>query len=495
MKIKFSKSAFIIPAILIFFTACDLDVPVKEMVDAKQGIEEAYKYKANLYSPDELKEAENELLKSNEFLKNEKADDAKKSAIESKALSDKALGKSLPLYSADMLQKAEESWLKADKLFASRFSSKKFQEAESKLSMSKEANSKAEYKESLELSAEVISLSNQASDDSLKNKTLLQNEIESLKTRLAALNKSPLKNAAKDEIKGADDNLKKAANHIARSDFRETVAATKEAEKNITAAERIIEAGTIYAQIQQLRTEINSTLANENNSAVKDDLNKALLALNKSEALVKEPNFPASKTELAKAEKLFAQSKIKSKEILLLTRIEKARKELAEAKNMDTTLSHEKNLAIAESLINKSEAELKSGKYNSSEDAIDEAETMIAYIRNSIEKSAKVIVTIKATEEDKADETDSKTKEKQPVLEEKTYTVQWRKKNTDCLWRIALKVYNDASFWPVIYIANKDQIKDPDLIFPGQKFKIPAKPEKRPEYKPESSKGANKKAN
>lgn len=495
MKIKFFKFAFIIPATLLFLTACDLDVPVKEMVDAKQGIEEAYKYKANLYSPDELKEAENELLRSNEFLKNEKADDAKKSAIESKALSDKALGKSLPLYSAEMLQKAEESWLKADKLFASRFSPEKFKEAESKLSMSKEANSQAEYKKSLELSSEVILLSSQASDDSLKNKALLQNEIESLKTWLALLNKSPFRDAAKDEIKGADDNLKKAANHIKDSNFREAVAATKEADKNITAAEKLIETSTIYAQIKQLKTEINSALANEKNSTVKDDLNKALLALSKAETLVKEPDFPASKTEIAKAEKLFAQSKIKSKEILLLARIEKARKELAEAKNMDTTLTHEKNLTTAESLINKSEAELKSGKYNNSEDAIDEAETMIASIKSSIEKSAKVIVAIKATEEKKFDETDSTITEEQPVLEEKTYTVQWRKKDTDCLWRIALKVYNDASFWPVIYIANKEQIKDPDLIFPGQKFKIPAKPEKRPEYKPESSKGANKKAN
>ena len=28
--------------------------------------------------------------------------------------------------------------------------------------------------------------------------------------------------------------------------------------------------------------------------------------------------------------------------------------------------------------------------------------------------------------------------------------------------------------WPVIYMANKDKIKDPDLIFPGQKLQIPA---------------------
>ena len=45
----------------------------------------------------------------------------------------------------------------------------------------------------------------------------------------------------------------------------------------------------------------------------------------------------------------------------------------------------------------------------------------------------------------------------------------------DCLWRIAsyLSIYSNARDWPKIYEANKDKIKDPDLIFPNQKFTIP----------------------
>ncbi len=54
------------------------------------------------------------------------------------------------------------------------------------------------------------------------------------------------------------------------------------------------------------------------------------------------------------------------------------------------------------------------------------------------------------------------------------YTVKYDPKNRDCLWRIALYVYKDARLWPLIYMANKDKIKDPDLIFPGQKFVVPA---------------------
>ncbi|GAB6283547.1 MAG: hypothetical protein STSR0008_23230 [Ignavibacterium sp.] len=45
----------------------------------------------------------------------------------------------------------------------------------------------------------------------------------------------------------------------------------------------------------------------------------------------------------------------------------------------------------------------------------------------------------------------------------------------DCLWNIAKKqeFYGNGFAWPKIYQANRDQIKDPDLIYPQQEFKIP----------------------
>ncbi|MGQ9465785.1 MAG: LysM peptidoglycan-binding domain-containing protein [bacterium] len=45
----------------------------------------------------------------------------------------------------------------------------------------------------------------------------------------------------------------------------------------------------------------------------------------------------------------------------------------------------------------------------------------------------------------------------------------------DCLWLIAtyLSIYSDAKKWPMIYEANKDKIKDPDLIYPKQVLTIP----------------------
>ena len=42
------------------------------------------------------------------------------------------------------------------------------------------------------------------------------------------------------------------------------------------------------------------------------------------------------------------------------------------------------------------------------------------------------------------------------------------------LWRIARRVYGEGPRYTVIYQANQEQIRDPDLIYPGQIFTVPA---------------------
>ncbi|MEQ8369504.1 MAG: LysM peptidoglycan-binding domain-containing protein [Alphaproteobacteria bacterium] len=44
------------------------------------------------------------------------------------------------------------------------------------------------------------------------------------------------------------------------------------------------------------------------------------------------------------------------------------------------------------------------------------------------------------------------------------------------LWRIARRVYGEGLSYTVIYEANRDSIRDPDLIYPGQVFAVPASP-------------------
>lgn len=57
-----------------------------------------------------------------------------------------------------------------------------------------------------------------------------------------------------------------------------------------------------------------------------------------------------------------------------------------------------------------------------------------------------------------------------PKAENQTYTVV----KGDCLWNIAKKFYGNGSKYTVIYNANTDKIKNPNLIYPGQVLTIPS---------------------
>ena len=50
----------------------------------------------------------------------------------------------------------------------------------------------------------------------------------------------------------------------------------------------------------------------------------------------------------------------------------------------------------------------------------------------------------------------------------------YRVAHHDSLWKISAKskVYGDPFQWPVLFIANRQEIKDPDLIKPGQNLKV-----------------------
>jgi nucleoid-associated protein YgaU len=57
----------------------------------------------------------------------------------------------------------------------------------------------------------------------------------------------------------------------------------------------------------------------------------------------------------------------------------------------------------------------------------------------------------------------------EPEVEEvRVYVVQ----PGDSLSKIAEEVYGDGSRWKEIFEANKEQIKDPKLIHPGQELRI-----------------------
>lgn len=56
-----------------------------------------------------------------------------------------------------------------------------------------------------------------------------------------------------------------------------------------------------------------------------------------------------------------------------------------------------------------------------------------------------------------------------PAAAPRTHTVV----KGDTLSKIARQAYGDANQWKKIFEANRDILKDPDRIFPGQVLKLP----------------------
>jgi len=96
--------------------------------------------------------------------------------------------------------------------------------------------------------------------------------------------------------------------------------------------------------------------------------------------------------------------------------------------------------------------------------------------RDQAEELAREASRIKRLEAERAEaRRKAERKEKEPPLVSR-HTV----KRGETLPQIAaaLEVYGDASLWPLIYKANRDQISNPAVLWPGQALRIPRNADK-----------------
>lgn len=119
-------------------------------------------------------------------------------------------------------------------------------------------------------------------------------------------------------------------------------------------------------------------------------------------------------------------------------------------------------LAAAKESLANAKASLAAGKFaesiNYSDDAIKYATIVSASKKGSVVATGKEPV-----------KTDGDGEDKDFIL----YTVKDRKPYTDCLWTISYTYYKNPRLWTKIFKANKDKIKNPDVILPGWVIKIP----------------------
>jgi len=124
------------------------------------------------------------------------------------------------------------------------------------------------------------------------------------------------------------------------------------------------------------------------------------------------------------------------------------------------------DVTIAESLLEEARSAFAEGDYATATSKAWEAEAAANAARE--EALARAIEEEEVVEEEVVEE---EMVEEEPRI----YVVGTWERDRDCLWNIAKKrrFYGDPWKWKRIYRANLDKIKDPDLIYPGQRLSIP----------------------
>jgi nucleoid-associated protein YgaU len=306
---------------------------------------------------------------------------------------------------------------------------------------------------------------------------------------------------AKDSLARAENDLEEArkvmAHELAKDEFSQaeslmTEARTYRDEKkywdaHMKAQAAALQARTAKAQVMAKIPELQTRL-----SALKDalaevkaqggekyateELQQINTELNTAETALAKEQVKEAAGALEKADMLLAGVIQKGKKYAAYQKIEAAEKGLAELQGSP----YKKD--IAEELT-KISGMVASSKELFDKESFEEAKIKAEEALGGI--AAATIMLEKKAEEAKVAAEKEKMKEEPDAIEKgtgefpKEYVVVLNKKERDCLWRIALKQYKDAKLWPLIYMANRDRIKDPDLIFPGQKFTIPPIPKKQ----------------
>lgn len=145
-------------------------------------------------------------------------------------------------------------------------------------------------------------------------------------------------------------------------------------------------------------------------------------------------------------------------------------------------------LAAAEKMVGQAEkskfASQKKAEMNAARESLENARSKLgdAKYKDSIAASEEamrlaMLVMSKKTEGTEMAEGGDAGQQQDDEKDYWEYKVVYRQHYKDCLWYVAKKFYRNPFKWKVIYEYNRDQIQNPNLIFPGQILKVP-KPKK-----------------
>ncbi len=422
MKLKSITGIMLL--LTFFLAACEVKIPINEFSKAREAIVLASSVKADQYSPEEFKEANDQLVKAHEVLiKDENIDDSIKNSEQSYTKAMEAYNKSAVLYAADALKKADEAIAAADLVYAERLSPDLYAKSRELYTSANEKFEAKDYMASYALSDEAYAKAVKAKEESLDNKSQLQVKIDEVHALLSKVEQYDYEQYAAENYKIAAAKTEEAEKGFSSDVLKESFEAIETAKINADEAYKKTMDGVTTGKLAEAENVVAEAETSSGASVAEEDLAAAKEALNNAKMLKNSGSYEESVTYANEAIRL-------------------GNNVIEEGKKADVASVQSQN-------DDSGTAAADSGKDS---DVNSDAGTDEAVV-------------------------EEKPEPKKGFVEEDEdffyYKAKSWEKNEECLSRIALKYYKNAKSWKRIYNANKDKIKNPNLIRPGWVIRVP----------------------
>ena len=426
MRVNNFRACLKLGVCLFFVTfayQCGKSIPVEEMGNAKYLVTKAESVKADEYASEKYEAAKKALFETHELVSNGDMSDAKEKAILSGKLAEEAFNLAAPKLAAENKQNAETLIEEADSLLAAEFAEEEFKNSKDFLAEGDDYSANGHHESA------IASYQN-STQAAGKAKDIAEAQIELIK-------------ASAIEI---EDKLQQAEQYGAQKKFPEKLAKAQE----ILASANEMLAAKDYKKARPQLEEVGD-LAQE--------------ILNDSLKTWAENLYEEAKMYVTKVDARLQQM------TLQIASNPKLKKQFdSDEERKETLASIQTSMDAAKEALSNAEELIADAAYQRSKDDSEEANRLAKIVEDQFPqiavfaKQTDGIVTNGSGEE---------------LLGEgwKQYVVKNRPARRDCLWRIAgyTNIYANPRLWPRIYKANKSKIRNPDLIYPGQRFAVPPK--------------------
>ncbi len=416
---------------------CGKTIPVEELSQAKYDIARAEAVRAEKYAPEKFDAAKKSLFSAHEQVEKEDMKEAKKLAEEASALAKESFAIAAPQLAQDTRTEADNAIRAADDAYAEEFAPTEFQNAKAAFAAGDDNFAKQAYVDSFRKFEE-------SREEANKALVISEAQIEMMKRQIAEI----------------EDRIREAETYGANQSAPDTM--RKARESTALAKQRIEE--------KKLKLATDDIKAARENAELAAKLSRKEWARKK---------FVEAEAAVTAADRSMINLRSAAEN-------EQGKKALENSTEAQDALSAaEETLEAAKDSLRRAEDEYKKENYQTSYNHSEEAIRLARIVNEQIPDAELALVQAarRQAEEKASSPGERKGTKTQPEGEElsddgwKTYKVRLIPERRDCLWRIAEYkfIYNNARLWPKIYRANKRQIKNPDLIYPGQIFDIPPK--------------------